>query len=35
MPCFAVQKPKVEFLAKSTDTNLPADARRGLGFSVK
>jgi hypothetical protein len=34
MPCYTVQKSKVEFLAKSTDTNLLADALRGLGFSV-
>lgn len=34
MPCYTVQKSKVEFLAKSTDTNLLADALRDLGFSV-
>lgn len=34
MPCYTVQKSKVAFLAKSTDTNLLADALRGLGFSV-
>lgn len=34
MPCYSVQKSKVEFLAKSTDTKLLADALRGLGFSV-
>lgn len=34
MPCYTVQKSKVEFLAKSTDMNLLANALRGLGFSV-
>ncbi len=34
MPCYTVQKSKVEFLAKSTDTNLLGEALRSLGFSV-
>ena len=34
MPCYAIQQSHVEFLAKSTDLTLLAEALRKLGFEV-
>jgi hypothetical protein len=34
MPCYTIQKSKVEFLTKTTDTNLLAAGLRHLGFKV-
>jgi hypothetical protein len=34
MPCYTIQKSKVEFLAKTTDTNLLAAGLRQFGFRV-
>ena len=34
MPCYTIQKSKVEFLAKTTDANLLAVGLRQLGYKV-
>jgi hypothetical protein len=34
MPCYTIQKSKVEFLANTTDTNPLAAGLRQLGFKV-
>jgi hypothetical protein len=34
MPCYIIQKSKVEFVAKTTDTNLLAAGLRQFGFKV-